>query len=90
MPPQVLRVLALEIIESGDRKCVYLYQAQHELGGEAHRTARLLPGRLAAALQEVVGPLRRTPGVLDQEEFLLEPGPSIQQPIPFAFLSPND
>src|SRR5215204_6231873 len=83
--PQVLRVLTLEVIESVDRKRVYLHQAQHELGGEAHRTA----GLLAAALQELVGPLRWMPGVLDQEEFLLEPGPSIQQPVPFAHLIPE-
>src|SRR5918998_2325008 len=87
--PQVLRVLALEVIEGADRGCVYLYQAQHELGGEARGTARLLPGRLSANLQELVGPLRRTPGVLDQEEFLLQPGPSIQQPVPFAHAVPE-
>src|SRR5918997_479111 len=79
--PQVLRVLALEVIEGVDRGCVYLYQAQHELGGEARGTARLLPGRLAAALQELVGPLRRTTGILEQEEFLLEPGPALQHVI---------
>src|SRR5215203_5235802 len=70
--PQVLRVLALEVIESVDRRRVHLYQTQHELGSEAHSTA----GLLAAALQEHVGPLRWMPRVLDQEEFLFEPGPS--------------
>src|SRR5215210_1051297 len=55
--PQVLRVLALEFIESVDRRRVHLYQTQHELGGEAHRTA----GLLAAALQELIGPLRWMP-----------------------------
>src|ERR687894_645343 len=83
--PQVLRVLTLEVIEGVDRRRVYLHQTQHELGGEAHRTGRLL----AAALQKLVGPLRWMPGVLDQEEFLLEPGPSIQQPVPFAHPVPE-
>src|SRR5215216_1887473 len=82
---QGLRVLSLEVTERIDRRCVYLHQAKHELGCEAHRTA----GLLAAALQELVGPLRWTPGVLDQEEFLLEPGPSIQQPVPFAHPVPE-
>ena len=40
--PQVLRVLALEVIEGVDRRRVYLHQAQHELGGEAYRAAGLL------------------------------------------------
>src|SRR5919107_1782809 len=83
--PQVLRVLTLQVIESVDRRRVYLDQAQHELGGEAHRTGRFL----AAALQELVGPLRWMPGVLEQEEFLLEPGPSIQQPVAFTHPVPE-
>src|SRR5918911_3678934 len=83
--PQGLHVLSLEVTERIDRRCVYLHQAKQELGCEAHRTA----GLLAAALQELVGPLRWTPGVLDQEEFLLEPGPSIQQPVPFAHPVPE-
>jgi hypothetical protein len=29
------------------------------------------------------------PGVLDQEEFLLEPDPSIQQPVPFTHPVPE-
>src|SRR5215210_8186915 len=55
--PQILRVLTLEVIESVNRRRVYLYQTQHELGDEAHRTT----GLLAAALQELVGPLRWMP-----------------------------
>src|SRR5918995_3004511 len=83
--PQVLRVLTLEVVEGIDRRRVYLDQTQHELGGEAHRTGRFL----AAALQELVGPLRWMPGVLEQEEFLLEPGPSIQQPVAFTHPVPE-
>src|SRR5687768_3076613 len=83
--PQVLRVLTLEVKEGVDRRRVYLHQTQHELGGEAHRTG----GLPAAALQELVGPLRWMPGVLEQEEFLLEPGPSIQQPVAFAHPVPE-
>src|SRR5215203_4052504 len=82
---QVLRVLTLQVIESVDRRRVYLDQTQHELGGEAHRTGRFL----AAALQELVGPLRWMPGVLEQEEFLLEPGPSIQQTVAFTHPVPE-
>jgi hypothetical protein len=75
----------LQVIEGVDRRRVYLDQAQHELGGEAHRTGRFL----AAALQKLVGPLRWMPGILEQEEFLLEPGPSIQQPVAFTHPVPE-
>src|SRR5918993_5741423 len=44
--PQVLRVLTLEVMEIVDRRRVYLHQAQHELGGEAHRTVGLLVAAL--------------------------------------------
>ena len=67
-----------------DGRCVYLHQTLHELGSEAGGATGFRFGRSPAALQELVGPLRCNPGALEQKEFLLQPEPSIQQPVPFA------
>src|SRR5215207_4401052 len=85
----MLQVLALQVGEGVDRGRVHLDQAQHELGGEARRGAGFFLCSSLADLQELVGPLRWASRVLDQEEFLLEPDPSIQQPVPFAQPTPE-